>query len=44
MYTVANEKSLRLVYGTFNLAILTEFVNFYEVVKPDIYKYIVVFK
>ena len=33
MYAVANEKSLRLVYGTFNLAIFTDFVTFYELVK-----------
>jgi hypothetical protein len=35
MYAIANEKSLRLVYGTFNLAIFTDFVTFYKAVNFD---------
>ena len=35
MYAVANEKSLRLVYGTFNLAIHTYFWTFYERINFD---------
>ena len=32
MYAIANEKLLRLVYETFNLAILAYFSTFYEIV------------
>lgn len=33
MYAIANERSLCFVYGTFNLAIFTNFVTFYGCIK-----------
>lgn len=35
MYAVANKKSLRLVYGTFNIVIFTGFVTFYEDIRKE---------
>ncbi len=33
MHAVANEKLLRLVYGTFNLALFTDFATFHICIK-----------